>query len=102
MLEIFKLLGDSLKVIRFLKKNTVFCIAALAAVVTSIFVPIDREYINYFDFKTLSCLFLTLAVVCALRNIKFFTILARKLVNLAGNLRSLFFPPIKVCFLIAR
>ena len=93
------MLGDSLKVIRFLKKNTVFCIAALAAVVTSFFVPIDREYINYFDFKTLSCLFLTLAVVCALRNIKFFTILARKLVNLSGNLRSLFLLLIIITFI---
>ncbi len=79
-----------MKVLRFIKKNTVFCIAALAAVITCFFVPPDKEYIGYFDFKTLTCLFLTLAVVCALRNIKFFTILARKLVGLAGNLRSLF------------
>ena len=82
--------GDSLKALRFIKKNTVFCIAALLALVTCCFVPPDRAYLDYFDFKTLSCLFLTLAVVCALRNIKFFTILARKLVSLAGNLRSLF------------
>jgi len=32
---------------------------------------------------------MTLATVCALRNVRFFTILARKIVNLAGNLRSL-------------
>jgi len=82
--------GDSLKVLRFIKKNAVFCIAAVAAVVTCFFVPPDIEYLEYFDFKTLSCLFITLAVVCALRNIKFFTILARKLVKLAGNLRLLF------------
>ena len=82
--------GDSLKALRFIKKNTVFCIAALLALVTCCLVPPDRAYLDYFDFKTLSCLFLTLAVVCALRNIKFFTILARKLVSLAGNLRSLF------------
>ena len=97
--EIFELFGDGLKVVRFLKKNVVFCIAALAAVVTSVFVPIDKEYINYFDFKTLSCLFLTLAVVCALRNIKFFTILARKLVKMAGNLRSLFLLLIIITFI---
>lgn len=77
-------------VLRFIKKNTVFVIAFLAAVITCFFVPPDKEYISYFDFKTLVCLFLTLAVICALRNIKFFTIVARKLVLLAGNLRSLF------------
>ena len=95
----FYLFGDNLKTLRFLKKNTVFCIATLAAVVTCFLVPPDKEYLGYFDFKTLSCLFLTLAVVCALRNIKFFTILARKLVNLAGNLRSLFLLLIIITFI---
>ena len=91
--------GDSLKALRFIKKNTVFCIAALLALVTCCLVPPDRAYLDYFDFKTLSCLFLTLAVVCALRNIKFFTILARKLVSLAGNLRSLFLLLIIITFI---
>ena len=88
-----------MKVLRFVKKNAVFCIAALAAVITCFLVPPDKEYLNYFDFKTLSCLFLTLAVVCGLRNIAFFTILARKLVNLAGNLRSLFLLLIIITFI---
>ncbi len=61
--------------------------------------PPDVEYLDYFDWKTLSCLFLTLAVVCALRNIKFFTILARKLVNMTGNLRSLFLLLIIITFI---
>ncbi len=69
------------------------------AVVTCFLVPPDKEYFDYFDWKTLSCLFLTLAVVCALRNIKFFTILARKLVGLAGNLRSLFLLLIIITFI---
>ena len=88
-----------MKVLKFVKKNTVFCIAAFAAVFTCFLVPPDKEYLNYFDWKTLSCLFITLAVVCALRNIKFFTILARKLVNLAGNLRSLFLLLITITFI---
>ena len=56
-------------------------IAALAAVITSIIVPPDKEYIGYFDFKTLTCLFCVLAVVCALKNINFFYMLARKIVQ---------------------
>ena len=47
----------------FLKKNVVMVIAFLAAAVTAIFVPIDKEYLGYFDLKTLSCLFCVLAVV---------------------------------------
>ena len=93
------LFGDNLKVLRFIKRNLVFCIAALAAIITCFLVPPDKEYLGYFDFKTLSCLFLTLAVVCALRNIKFFTILARKLVAIACNLRSLFLMLIIITFI---
>lgn len=84
---------------RFLKKNVVMFVALVAAVVTSFFVPPDREYLSYFDTKTLSCLFITLAVVCALRNIKFFTILARKLVLLTGTLRTLFIMLVYITFI---
>jgi len=86
-------------VLRFLKKNIVFSVAAVAAAVTCFLVPPDKEYLGYFDWKTLACLFLTLAVVCALRNIKFFTIVARRLVRISGNLRGLFLMLIAITFL---
>lgn len=88
-----------MKALRFIRKNIVFCIALLAATVTCFLVPPDKAYLDYFDWKTLSCLFLTLAVVCALRNIKFFTILARKLVTMVRNLRSLFLLLIIITFI---
>lgn len=72
---------------RFIKKNTVMCIALLAAIITSFIVPIDKQYIGYFDYKTLTCLFCVLAVVCALKNINFFYMLARKVVQLFKNAR---------------
>ncbi len=96
---ILEIYGDSLKVLRFIKKNFVFFIAALAAIVSCFFVPPDKEYLGYFDWKTLSCLFITLAVICALRNIKFFTIIARKLVIMTGNLRTLFVLLIVITFI---
>lgn len=71
----------------FVKKNTVFVIALALAALTSVIVPPSGEYIGYFDFKTLTCLFCTLAVICALKNVRFFTKLAEKLVMLAGNVR---------------
>lgn len=71
----------------FIKKNIVMVIAFLAAVITSFFVPVDKEYLGYFDFKTLTCLFCVLAVVCALKNINFFFLLARKVVTLFKNTR---------------
>lgn len=69
----------------FISKNLVMCIAFVVAVITSVIVPVDRQYIGYFDFKTLTCLFCVLAVVCALKNIKFFYILADKIVRVFKN-----------------
>lgn len=71
----------------FLKKNAVMCIALTAAAVTSIIVPVDSEYAGYFDCKTLTCLFCVLSVVCALKNINFFYMLAEKVVRLFKTAR---------------
>ena len=87
------------KLLRFIRKNTVLCAAALAALVTGVLVPPDAEYLGYFDWRTLCCLFLTLAVVCALRDIKFFSILARRIVRLTGNLRVLTLALVYITFL---
>ena len=62
-------------------------VAMLAAIVTMFFVPPDKTYLGYFDVKTLTCLFCVLAVVCALKNIHFFYILAKKIVRLFKNAR---------------
>lgn len=65
----------------FLKNNTVMTIAMLAAFTTTLVVPPDAKYIGYFDLKTLTCLFCVLAVVCALKNINFFYMLAQQIVQ---------------------
>ncbi len=70
-----------------MKKNAVVLIAFSAALITSFIIPPDKEYIGYFDFKTLACLFCVLAVVCALRNIHFFYILAQRIVLILKNAR---------------
>ena len=71
----------------FVRKNAVMCIALLLAILTSFIVPPDAEYLSYFDFKTLSCLFCVLAVVCALKNIRFFYMLAQQIVRMFKNAR---------------
>ena len=69
------------KIHGFIQKNTVALVAFVAAVITAFIVPIDKAYVDYFDFKTLTCLFCVLAVVCALKNVNFFYILAQKIVK---------------------
>ena len=71
----------------FARKNVVLVIAFCAAVLSSFLVPPDDMYPGYLDIKTLCCLFGTLAVVCALKNIHFFSILAQRIIRLTGNSR---------------
>ena len=73
--------------LHFARKNVVMLIALVAAVITMFFVPVDRAYLGYFDFRTLTCLFCVLAVVSALRNIYFFYTLARRVVTLFKTTR---------------
>ena len=73
--------------LHFARKNAVMLIALVAAVITMFFVPVDRAYLGYFDFRTLTCLFCVLAVVSALRNIYFFYTLARRVVTLFKTTR---------------
>lgn len=79
--------GALARIIIFIKKNAVMVVALIAAIITSCIVPPDAEYLGYFDFKTLTCLFCVLAIVCALRNIRFFYLLARKIVKQFKNAR---------------
>ncbi len=70
-----------------IKNNAVTFIAAICAILTMFFIPPDKEYISYFDFKTLTCLFCVLATVCALRNVRFFYTIARKIIRVFKNAR---------------
>ena len=72
----------------FAKKNTVLLIALALALLSMVLVPPDGEYAGYYDIKTLCCLFGTLAVVCALKNIHFFSILAQRIIILTGSERT--------------
>lgn len=76
------------KIKNFAAQNVVMLIAFFAAIITMFFVPPDRQYLGYFDFKTLSCLFCVLAVVCALKNIGFFRFVSYAIVKKFGTLRK--------------
>ena len=84
---------------QFARTNTVLCIASVLAIISCFIVKPDAEYLGYFDLKTLTCLFSTLAVICALKNIKFFTIVARKIVTIAGNTRTLAITLVYITFI---
>lgn len=76
------------RVRRFFGKHIVLWVALTAAAVTCFFVPPDSAYKDYFDWRTLSCLFCTLAVVCAFREIHFFELLSRSVLRRFVTTRS--------------
>ena len=87
------------QIANFVTKNFVLVIAATLAIASCFVVKPDAKYIEYFDFKTLTCLFCTLAVICALKNIRFFTITAQKIVTLTGNTRTLALALVYITFI---
>ena len=63
-------------------------ISLLAAAATAFFVPPDRDYLGYYDLKTLSCLFSVLAVVGALRDLQIFSALSQRMVHTFSTVRG--------------
>ena len=76
------------KVVSWCGKNAMLTVALSAAGLTALFVPPDREYLGYYDIKTLVCLFSVLAVVFALRDAELFSVLSQRLVHTFHTVRS--------------
>ena len=66
----------------FFKKEVVLSIAILCTLVTICFIPFDKEYLDYFEMKTLISLFCMLAVVAGLKNTNVFELISKKLIGL--------------------
>lgn len=76
------------KVLYCIKSQPVLCVAVLAMLITCFFVPPDKEYSGYFNWRTLATLFCTLAVVSAFSHIHVFEILSKEIVVRLNNLRN--------------
>lgn len=74
--------------VKFIKNNPITVIVLLLAILTCFFVPFDKEYLNYFDIKTLSCLYCILLVVECLKHSNFLEYISKKIVNIFKNTRS--------------
>ena len=77
------------KILEFFKTNFIFTVAMIVALISCIFVPIDNEYLGYFEINTLSCIFLLLLVIAGFSNIQFFEKVARIIVKKFKNTRSI-------------
>ena len=76
------------KIKKLIKDNPITFIIVILALITCIFVPPDKEYISYFDIKTLSSLYCILVVVECLKDSYFFQYLSKKIIYIFKNTRS--------------
>lgn len=79
------------KIIGFIKKEAVLCIAFIAALTSAFFIPPDAGYIEYIDFRVLVLLFCLMAVVAGIQKCGVFSSLARTLCSGEKTLRSIIF-----------
>ena len=79
------------KLIAFVKKEIVLSIAIIATIITMFFVPVDKGYMGYFDYKTLVSLFCMLAVVAGLKNTNVFELISKNLIGLFHTRRAVIY-----------
>lgn len=66
------------KIKELIKENPITAVIFAITLITILFVPIDKEYISYFDFKTLGALYSILVVIECLKDSHFFQVLSKK------------------------
>ena len=82
----------------FFRKETVFCVAFLLAVISGIIIRPDTDYFFYPDYRTLALLFCFMIIVAGFQSLGIFSFLGETLLKKAGSLRSLSILMILLCF----
>lgn len=77
------------RLMQLLRRHWMLAAAAFVALVSMFLVPPDEEYLGYFDWKTIGCLFCVLAVASALRSAGVFDWAARAAIARFGSPRKL-------------
>lgn len=85
----------------FVKQELTLCVAFAAALISCFFVPPDRAYWGYIDFRTLALLYCLMVVVAGLRHAGVFTALAHRLCEGAGSVRTMGLMLVLLCFFSA-
>lgn len=77
------------KIVAFIKKETVFTVAILMAVVSAFFITPSAKYLEYIDFRVLALLFCLMFIVAGVREQWVFRRLAEKLTSKVSSSKPL-------------
>ena len=83
---------------KFIKNEPVLVIAAVATLITSIFVPPNISYLKYIDMKVLILLFCLMGVVSGFTKNGVFNVMAQKLTSNITSVRTLALILVMLCF----
>jgi len=86
------------KLITFIQRETVLCIAGICAIISSFLVPPSKAYIDYIDFRVLALLFCLMIVVAGFQTIGLFENIIKKMIKHIHNTRKLAFALVLICF----
>lgn len=86
------------RLLEFIKKETVLCIAVLLAGISAVIVPPDADYAGYIDFRTLAILFSLMSVMAGLQKLGVFGWIAGKLLGKVKTSCSIILILVLLCF----
>ncbi len=86
------------RVKEFIKNELVLVIAAAAALVSMLFVPVSAAYVEYFDWQVLALLFCLMTVVAGFQQSGVFDRVSSWLCSKAGNAREIGIVLVMLCF----
>lgn len=89
------------RLIEFIKKETVFCIAFLLAVISSFIIPVDKVYVNYINYRVLVLLFSLMTVMAGLQALGIFEKLSYELLRYVKSMRGLSVLLVSLCFFLS-
>lgn len=87
------------KTCNFLKKETVFAVSLILALVSGFFVKPHVGYVNYVNWDTIVLLLVIMVIVEILKNLAVFEVMVRKLLVKTGNTRGLVLTLVSICFI---
>lgn len=83
---------------RFFRKETVFCVSFLLALISAAAVRPDSDYLTYPDYRTLALLFCFMIIVAGFQWLGVFSLLGETLLKKASSLRNLSVLMVLLCF----
>ena len=86
------------KSLNFFKREIVFSISLILAILSCFFVKPSLNYFHYINWDTIILLFVIMVIVEILKNLSVFEILVRKLLTRIGNARGLVLVLVFICF----